>query len=73
MSFENSLKQVKQKPEKLKRVLKFSSPKKRKFGKNSHPCRRCGRTRGVIMKYGLQYCRQCFREQAQRLGFNKFS
>jgi len=67
------MKPVKSKPAKLGRFIKFCSPKKRKFGKNSHPCRKCGRTRGVIRKYGLSYCRQCFREQARRLGFNKYS
>ncbi|HIQ32566.1 MAG TPA: 30S ribosomal protein S14 [Methanothermococcus okinawensis] len=35
-------------------------------------CRRCGRkVRGLIRKYGLYLCRQCFREVAPQLGFKK--
>lgn len=73
MSFENAKKQILNKPEKLARFMKFNAPKKRKFGKATHPCRRCGRRGGVIMKYGLRYCRQCFREEAEKLGFRKYS
>ncbi|MBU5575284.1 MAG: 30S ribosomal protein S14 [Candidatus Aenigmatarchaeota archaeon] len=47
--------------------------KKRKFGPDTHPCRRCGRTYGVIRKYGLLYCRQCMREIAKKLGFKKYN
>lgn len=35
-------------------------------------CRRCGRTGGVIRKYDLYICRQCFREVAEELGFKKY-
>ena len=73
MSIKNVMKQIEKKPAKLGRFKKFSLPKKRKFGKSIHPCRRCGKTSGVIVKYGLMYCRQCFREEAHRLGFRKFS
>jgi len=45
----------------------------RKFGKGRIKCIRCGRTGGVIRKYGLSYCRQCFREDAQKMGFSKNS
>lgn len=46
---------------------------KRKFGRARHKCRRCGSTRGVIHKYGLEYCRKCMREVAKSIGFNKYS
>ncbi|MDD5416366.1 MAG: 30S ribosomal protein S14 [Candidatus Aenigmarchaeota archaeon] len=46
--------------------------KARKFGRESRPCRRCGKKRGVITSYGLMYCRQCFREVAKDLGFKKY-
>jgi len=46
--------------------------KERKFGRAARPCRRCGKKRGVIRKYGLMYCRNCFREIASKLGFKKF-
>jgi len=45
----------------------------KKFGAATHPCRRCGKTSGVIRKYGLLYCRQCFREIAKTIGFKKYS
>jgi len=73
MSFERVKKQIENKEVKLKRFLKFNSPKKRKFGKNVYKCRKCGRTRGVIRKYGLLYCRQCFREEAEKVGFKKYN
>jgi ribosomal protein S14 len=73
MSFEKAKRQLEGKPDKLARFLKFSEPKKRKFGKNIHKCRRCGRTGGVIRSYGLSYCRQCFREEAEKLGFKKYN
>lgn len=39
--------------------------------KNS--CRRCGSKGGsLVKKYGLYLCRQCFREVAKTLGFNKY-
>lgn len=73
MSFEKVKKQIEKKPEKLERFMKFNSPKKRKFGKVTRKCRKCGRVgRGVIYKYGLLYCRQCFREEAEKLGFKKY-
>lgn len=45
---------------------------KRKFGKGAHKCIRCGTFRGVIRRYGLFYCRRCFREVAKDLGFKKY-
>ena len=73
MSFENAKKQIASKPVKLAKFLRFSAPKQRKFGRGAEPCRRCGKTNGVIHKYGLNYCRQCFREEAKKLGFKKYS
>ena len=45
---------------------------KRKFGKGSRKCIRCGGFRGIIRKYELMYCRRCFREVAYELGFRKY-
>lgn len=45
---------------------------KRKVGKGAKKCIRCGNFRGVIGKYGLMYCRRCFREVAYELGFRKY-
>ena len=36
-------------------------------------CERCGRRRGIIRKYGMHLCRQCFRDMAPELGFKKYS
>jgi len=41
--------------------------------KGERRCRKCGNVRGLIRKYGLYYCRKCFREEAERLGFKKYS
>ncbi len=45
----------------------------RKFGKGSRPCRRCGSYGSVIRSYNPNLCRQCFRESAEKLGFQKYS
>jgi len=76
MSYSNYVKEFKQlkaKPEKLKKFIKHNSPKKRKCGMSTKRCGRCGRIRGHISKYGLNLCRQCFRENAIDLGFKKYS
>ncbi len=65
-------KQLKAKPVKLAKYKKHNSPKKRKTGKNTKHCERCGRTGAHIDKYGLNLCRQCFRETATELGFKKY-
>ncbi|CAM9357157.1 unnamed protein product [Phaeothamnion confervicola] len=49
---------------------------------NSHPkvhskggrhCRTCGNQCGIIRKYGINMCRQCFRHYANDIGFHKVS
>lgn len=49
-------------------IMKGKTPFGRKIG-----CVRCGRKRGIVRKYGLHLCRQCFREVAPELGFKKYS
>jgi len=49
-----------------------SKPKNKIFGRGANECRRCGRKRGLIRKYGIYLCRQCFREVASELGFKKY-
>lgn len=46
-------------------------PKKKMFGRKVG-CKRCGRKRGIIRRYGLHLCRQCFREIAPEIGFKKY-
>ncbi len=66
-------KQLKAKPAKLKKFIKHNAPKERKGGKSVKKCVRCGRVGGHIDKYGLNVCRQCFREIATKLGFKKYN
>ena len=47
-----------------------SHPKQ--YGKGSRSCRVCGNRMGLIRKYGLMICRQCFREDANLIGFKKY-
>jgi small subunit ribosomal protein S14 len=35
-------------------------------------CRRCGRKQGLVGKYDIWLCRQCFREVARGMGFRKY-
>ena len=35
-------------------------------------CRRCGRPQGLVGKYDIFLCRQCFREVARDMGFSKY-
>jgi len=46
---------------------------KRKYGKGGRKCYRCGSFKGVIRKYKLFYCRRCFREVAEEVGFHKYA
>lgn len=66
-------KQLKVKPVKLKRFLKHNAPKERKFGPTTKNCRLCGNVHAHIGKYGLNICRRCFRNVAQKIGFKKYS
>ena len=71
--YKKVFKQLKAKPAKLKKFLKFNAPKKRSCGISLRKCVRCGRTRAHISKYGLHLCRQCYRDIAIKIGFKKFS
>lgn len=74
MSYEGVMEQLKEKQGKLEKFKRHNSPKDRDFGKAKRKCRRCGRRgRGIIRKYDIYYCRQCFREIGNKLGFEKMS
>ncbi|MGH0185575.1 UNVERIFIED_CONTAM: hypothetical protein FKN15_018421 [Acipenser sinensis] len=49
--------------------LYWSHP--RKYGQGSRSCRVCSNRHGLIRKYGLNMCRQCFRQYAKDIGFVK--
>ena len=50
----------------------MSKIRTRSYGKGSRKCIRCGTPDGLIRRYGLNVCRQCFREIANDLGFKKY-
>ena len=70
--YKKVLKQISKKPAKMKKFQKHNVPKTRSCGKAKKKCRRCGRNGAHIDKYGLDVCRQCFREIAVKMGFKKF-
>jgi len=72
-SHKKVFKQLKSKPKKLKKFIKHNAPKKRSCGKSLKKCSKCGRIGGHISKYGLNLCRQCFKEIATKIGFKKYS
>ncbi|MEK6899430.1 MAG: 30S ribosomal protein S14 [Nanoarchaeota archaeon] len=57
----------------MKKFTKHNKPKERKFGVAAKKCRRCGRFGAHLGQYELNLCRQCFREIATDIGFNKYS
>ncbi len=66
-------KQLDAKPTIKEKFLKHNKPKERKIGISAKKCERCGRFGAHIKSYGLNLCRQCFREIAEELGFKKYS
>lgn len=71
-SYKKVLKQLANKPAKLKKFLKHNTPKPRKHGANTRPCILCWRIGAHVRSYGINMCRQCFRENAPKLGFKKY-
>jgi len=67
------LKQLRNKPAVMQKFLKHCKPKERKSGIAAKKCERCGRFGAHINSYGLNLCRQCFREIAEEIGFEKYS
>ena len=71
--YKKAFTQLDNKPVKKAKYIKFNKPKDRSCGIALFKCRRCGRNRGHIKKYGIGLCRQCFREIAQSIGFKKYN
>ncbi|NUN11333.1 30S ribosomal protein S14 [Candidatus Micrarchaeota archaeon] len=46
-------------------TIKFKKRYKRK-------CGFCGGSKGLIRSYGMNICRKCFRERAEKIGFVKY-
>lgn len=74
-SWKKLYKQLKPKPAKAKKFMKHNKPKERKTGiaQEKYRCERCQRIGARVGQYGLNYCRQCFREIAEEIGFKKYS
>jgi len=68
-----TLKQLERKPAVKAKFIKHCKPKERKTGIATKKCERCGRFGAHISSYGLNLCRQCFREIAVEIGFKKYS
>lgn len=46
---------------------------KSKFGRGAHQCQICGRKQGLVRRYNIMLCRQCFRDYAAKIGFKKMN
>lgn len=66
-------KQLKVKPAKYAKFMKHNAPKDRSCGIAKKRCVRCGRIKAHIGSYGLDLCRQCFRDIAPMIGFKKYN
>ena len=71
--FKKAFKQLESKPSKLKKFMKHNAPKVRTTGIGTRKCNKCGRCGAHVRSYGIHLCRCCFREDAKRIGFKKFS
>lgn len=72
--YRKGMRQLENKKVKLARFKKHNTPKERKYGLGLSRCRRCGRRgRGIIRKYDLNYCRQCFKEIGKDIGFKRYN
>lgn len=71
-AFERIAKTLKGKPAKYKRFIKFNKHKMQPHDKRQNACTRCNRPEAHIKIHGLNYCRECFREIAEDIGFKKY-
>lgn len=67
------LKQLRNKPAVMQKFLRHCKPKDRKTGIAARKCERCGRFGAHLKQYNLNLCRQCFREIAEEIGFEKYN
>ncbi|MBS3070720.1 30S ribosomal protein S14 [Candidatus Pacearchaeota archaeon] len=57
----------------MEKFLRHNKPKERTTGIAKRKCERCGRFGAHIKLYDLNFCRHCFREIAEEIGFKKYS
>ncbi len=44
-----------------------------KSGRGANECLICGRKQGLVRRHNIMLCRQCFRENAAKIGFKKMN
>ena len=71
--YKKVFKQLKRKPAKLKKFMKHNAPKERTCGLSLKKCVKCNRNGAHLSQYGINLCRQCFRENAKQIGFIQYS
>jgi small subunit ribosomal protein S14 len=52
---------------------KKSGESPKKFGRGANECQMCGRKQGLVRRHNIMLCRQCFRENAAKIGFKKMN
>ncbi len=50
---------------------KTRAGKQEKSVRTANECQMCGRKQGLVRRYNIMLCRQCFREWAPKIGFKK--
>jgi small subunit ribosomal protein S14 len=50
---------------------KTPAGKQKKSARAPNECKMCGRKQGLVRRYNIMLCRQCFREWAPKIGFKK--
>jgi small subunit ribosomal protein S14 len=71
-AFEKIASTLKGKPAKYSRFMRFNKHKMQPNDKRRNVCTRCNRAEAHISIHGLNYCRECFREIAEDIGFRKY-
>jgi ribosomal protein S14 len=51
----------------------MNEKKEGKFRKSRIYCRICRNNKGMIHRYGINLCRRCFKDMAEKIGFKKYS
>jgi len=44
----------------------MAGEQKKIYGRGANECKMCGRKQGLVRRYHIMFCRQCFREWARK-------
>ena len=47
--------------------------RKKIYGRGANECKMCGRKQGLVRRHNIMLCRQCFRDNAAKIGFKKMN